>query len=430
MVLVDENIVHHIREGSRRIYTCKDAINGYNKLYTTKLYIYSQCQDNNYKMIPDDNENEDEYPDQSYHDKSSNYGYAYVLWESYCKLMMLRRFDIITEILTVNNGCGNGNGDVDITCDDFIAICLAAIRTNCINVIDILLNIGFDINCMLISKFIPTDTWINAKPYKNNPKYANSGYTTNINAFSYAIEFGTLNMVKHLVQNGCDPKITNDGVLKSCKNIDTFRYVLSIIDIDNYMIDLLNCFIVCNNNDQDNDQNFFGIPGSCDTNTKVEKIKIILDYCNQSKLSSYINDQFGDCHVDAIQLLEQNNIMLNWDKLLYAACRCNNTKLIEYILGKNIQPNSETIDHVFNDVKKKTIRLFIKHKVNLSALKMCSKNNDNSDNFFNQFEECGLDKDVFISYLMNESRPNSWQQSEYNPNFSWSENAGHAFELV
>ena len=341
-------------------------------------------------------------------------GYAYILWKIYCKLMKHSMFDIIEEIIS--------NNSADIACDDFMAICLAAIDTDCVNIINALLNINFDINCIIVINELNMNT--NCNQYEriqtqNNPKYINNSITIQTNAFGYAVEFGTLNMVKYLVENGSIPKIIDDGVLKLCNNISIFDYVLSIINTNDYIIDILNCFF-CGNTSK----NYYKRDKRDKRDKKeliVEKIKVILDYCDISMFNTYINDQFGCSRVHIIQLLEHQGIIFDWVKLLHAACCHDNTKLITYILDKNVVPAKETIEYVFNNVRKETIVLFAKYKIDLSII---NEKYDNDDNYHNkyheldkQLEECGLHHNAVISCLMNYSRSNVYVYREYNPKF-------------
>lgn len=263
-----------------------------------------------------------------------------------------------------------------------------------------LLNSNFDINCILVS----------------NPIHIQHS-----NAFGYAIEFGTIAMIKHLVQNGCMPNIIDNNVLARCNNINIFQYIISVYSdsIDNHIINLLNCLFHRN------------MPKSRSSDIhykdkqiiRIKKINIILEgnCIDINELNNYINDQFG-CHkVETIQLLEQYGIIFNWPKLLHSACYHDNTDLIVYILDKNVEPSLETLQWVFNSVNKEIIALFVKYKINLSSLSSTNSSNikNNYNEFANQLEECGLDKNDFISYLM-ASNPTyySWKYDRYEPDFN------------
>ena len=407
MVLTNQNIILKRRTGTTtRCNDSSDKNEIHDNLYNSKLYEY--CRNHADNCILSSIINKLETNIETNID-SGSLGYAYILWEDYCALMKQNMFDIV-EVIIINNYS-------DVSCDDFIAICLAAIDNNCIRIIDALLHINFDINCILISKTIDIQYyhWGSGKAiYINNPKYINNCYTMLSNAFGYAIEFGTLDMIKHLVQNGCVPKIIDDGVLKSCEDMDIFKYVLSMIEIDigdhidDHIINLLNCFF-------HNCKSKIRYSSSSKKYNKkiMKKVKIILDHCDANKFTNYINDQFGCCQIDIIKLLEHSGIMFDWPKLLHAACCHNNTELITYILDKNVMPTKETLEYVFNNVDKVTIVLFAKYRINLSII---SGKNDH-DELINQLEACGLDKNAIISYLMNDIKYNMYAYKEFHPNF-------------
>ena len=398
MVLVNTNIAlkySSMTMYSTECFTEKQEMENHDKMCNSKLYEYCQYESDNYVLsiiekskYKHNNDNDNG----AYNDNNAytyKYGYGYVLWRSYCTLMEEKMFDIIIKIIISNS--------TDNACDDFMAICVAAIQNNCINIIDELLNINFDINCNLIDK---------------SSKYS-TGY---INAFGHAIRFGTLDTIKYLVQNSCVPNIIDNGVLVSCSNLDVFPYVIdtitdiNLINNDNIVNDnILNnnmiCILHC----------FFEISFDMDT-IEIKKIKIILNCIDINRLNSYINDQFGCLNIEMIQLLEQHGITFDWPKLLYSACYDNNIKLIEYILDKGIEPNKETLECVFNNAEQGIIMIFAKYKINLSIINTISPSH-NSCELIKQLEECGLDKDVIISYLMRPRRFHYQLNLRYIPNY-------------
>ena len=243
--------------------------------------------------------------------------------------------------------------------DDEISIYIATVKLDNINIIDLLLQKKFNLD-----------------------QYSKINIKISIDLLCYAFMYGTLEMIDYLIDNGAKITVKNSLIyIKSCKNNDYMEKLLRIDFTDNKILNVVMSVLA-----------------------KEKYIPTLLKFIEKG-YSIKDNSKYWHVHlayrdISILKIFLENGLVLDSSYPLLCACHNNNIPLVEFYLEYGLKVNEEILDFVMKNINLPIIYLFAKHHVDFSKVK--NENSKYNNYLITLLENCGMNKDIFISLMINQ----------------------------
>ena len=255
--------------------------------------------------------------------------------------------------------------------DEFL-ICKIAVTKNMYDIIELLIEYGFDLNHSFIKAI---------------------SIHRCLDILAVAVKENNFKMCQFLVEKGATPVGFRCSALsESCKLVDDtiFDYLMQF-DIPQQTLGQL---LFSSFNISDDNRSIFDF----------QKIKKMLEKgLNLNNLDfGFHSIIFGKCTVDQLQYFLDNGLVIKSNVILLEAIHSKNKELVDYLLDYGLVIDEKMLDYIFASENVSIILFLAEINVDLSVIKLEKK----YDSVINKLTERGLDKNVLLNYLFASTEPN------------------------
>ena len=296
-------------------------------------------------------------------DVIDNTNFSHSLCLCYDALIKNNMGEIISKIID--------NCNIDADGHEMVAICLAAIINEDINIINMLSEKKFNFD-------IKFNTYINT-------------CLTYVNLIDYAIYHNKNTVAQYLLELGTNLVIdlTNQSnklsfALSNLLDDKLFDFILD--SYPQYHQSLFIASICC-----PNIRRMDKLLTSSSTNIDIE-----LPTNNLHEYYNVARNIYKNLNLDIFKLLTKYGLNVTQELLEKIFVNCD-IILVDYIMSEyHFVPNNKLIDNVLSSLDMEKIKLFAKHNIDLSGIKIINSQID----LVSSLEKCNLDPKVFLTYIL------------------------------
>ena len=262
--------------------------------------------------------------------------------------------------------------NIDINSHEMFAICLAAI-----------INEDIDIMNMLSLKNFNFDIRFKTYIYTHH-------CSGRVNLIDYAIHHNKNTIAKYLLELGTKLHISDDvgadyiSVALNKMNDALFDFILNTYPQYHQSLFIAS---ICNRNIERIDKLL-----TTNINIKIElPTNSLHDYYH------IMGNIYLKLNLDIFKLLAKYGLNIT-QELLQIIFVCSDINLVDYIMSEyHYIPTNKLIDSVFSNFNLKKIKLFAKHNIDLSDVKIINSHTD----LIQSLEKCNLDNKSFMASMLN-----------------------------
>ncbi|BCS83543.1 putative ankyrin repeat protein [Cotonvirus japonicus] len=268
-----------------------------------------------------------------------------------------------------------------------VMIFVVSVRHKNIELIQYMLNIGYNINNTYVNKYkLSTDDSMFNHFLSKNLEFDGSEFRNVLFDFSLYHK-DDLEFIKFGVENGADISFNNYIIvllMAYYKYIDILEYFLTMDIPKNTLLHVYKIYILfMRNNKINHHDNILNIPKN--NNISVNDIFV-------SDNDLYL---LSRCNVDVIEYLITQEFIIP-EILLKKACQNENLDLVRFLLEKGQRPDIDTLKRNFEYMCYDIIKLFVEFNIDLSNVPIIN----DFDKFMSGINKCGMNTNNFCNYML------------------------------